>query len=187
MDLAGWVCNYRLSTKSVLLPTKTMMTSLPRSVLTSSIHRAVFRKDWRSAQIGNSSLSTWAKAVQADSTDQTKHTRDIVHHNRNRRVPNIAGYQASEALLPSCVPANAATKRYVVNIPTANAALVRLKLTKVVSAQSCLPNTWSLTESLCLWSPELAQWKLASIRGNLRTCPCLKGALPGRCCQICHT
>ena len=33
----------------VLLPTRTTMTSLPRSVRTSSIHRAVFRKDCRSA------------------------------------------------------------------------------------------------------------------------------------------
>ena len=37
-----------LSTRSVLLPTRTTMTSLPRSVRTSSIHRAVFRKDCRS-------------------------------------------------------------------------------------------------------------------------------------------
>lgn len=108
--LAERMCTYRLSTKSVLLPTNTMMTSLPLSVLTSSIHRAVFRKDWRSAQMGSSSTSTCAKAVQADSTDQTKHTRDIVYHNRNRGVPNIAGYQASEALLPSCVPAKCSNR-----------------------------------------------------------------------------
>ena len=37
-----------LSTRSVLFPTRKMMTSLPRSVRTSEIHRAVFRKDCRS-------------------------------------------------------------------------------------------------------------------------------------------
>jgi hypothetical protein len=36
---------YLLSTRSVLFPTSTTMTSLPRSVLTSSIHLVVFRKD----------------------------------------------------------------------------------------------------------------------------------------------
>ena len=40
---------YRLSTRSVLFPTSTMMTSLPRSVRTSSTQRAVLRKEVRSA------------------------------------------------------------------------------------------------------------------------------------------
>lgn len=40
-----------LSTRSVLLPTRTMMTSLPLSVRTSSIQRAVFTKDCRSVRI----------------------------------------------------------------------------------------------------------------------------------------
>ena len=39
----------RLSTRSVLLPTSTMMTSLPRSARTSSTHRWMLRKDWRPA------------------------------------------------------------------------------------------------------------------------------------------
>jgi hypothetical protein len=38
-----------LSTKSVLFPTSMMITSLPRSVRTSSTQRAMFRKDARSA------------------------------------------------------------------------------------------------------------------------------------------
>lgn len=38
-----------LSTRSVLLPTRKMITSLPLSVRTSWIHRAVLRKDCRSA------------------------------------------------------------------------------------------------------------------------------------------
>lgn len=41
--------SHRLSTKSVLFPTSTMMTSAPRSVLTSSIHLAVLWKLWRPA------------------------------------------------------------------------------------------------------------------------------------------
>lgn len=41
---------HRLSTRSVLLPTSTMITSLPRSFRTSSIHRSVFRNDCRSAE-----------------------------------------------------------------------------------------------------------------------------------------
>lgn len=36
---------YLFSTRSVLLPTSTMITSLPRSVRTSSIHFEVFKKD----------------------------------------------------------------------------------------------------------------------------------------------
>ena len=42
----------RLSTRSVLLPTSTMITSLPRSARTSSTHRWMLRKDWRSARQG---------------------------------------------------------------------------------------------------------------------------------------
>ena len=38
-----------MSTRSVLFPTSTMITSLPRSVRTSSTQRAVFRKEERSA------------------------------------------------------------------------------------------------------------------------------------------
>lgn len=38
---------YLLSTRSVLLPTRTIITSLPLSVRTSSIHFAVLRKDCR--------------------------------------------------------------------------------------------------------------------------------------------
>lgn len=38
---------YLLSTRSVLLPTRTIITSLPLSVRTSSIHLAVLRKDCR--------------------------------------------------------------------------------------------------------------------------------------------
>ena len=54
-----WVCSsnrlvrypqtHRLSTRSVLLPTSMMITSLPRSVRTSSTQRDVFRNDCRSA------------------------------------------------------------------------------------------------------------------------------------------
>lgn len=40
--------SYRLSDKSALLPTSTIMTSFPRSDRTSSIHFVVDKKDWRS-------------------------------------------------------------------------------------------------------------------------------------------
>lgn len=42
-------CTYLLSTRSVLLPTRTMITSPPRSVRTSSIHLEVFKNDCLSA------------------------------------------------------------------------------------------------------------------------------------------
>ena len=41
-------CTYLLSARSVLLPTSMMMTSLPLSVLTSSIHLEVCWKELRS-------------------------------------------------------------------------------------------------------------------------------------------
>jgi len=48
LDKSGY-WKHLLSTRSVLFPTRTMITSLPRSVLTSSIQRTVFRKDCLSA------------------------------------------------------------------------------------------------------------------------------------------
>ena len=41
----GWLAAYRLSDRSALLPTKTIITSFPLSDLTSSIHLDVERKD----------------------------------------------------------------------------------------------------------------------------------------------
>lgn len=32
-------------------------------------------------------------------------TCDVIHYNCDRRVPDVAGYKAAEALLPCCVPA----------------------------------------------------------------------------------
>ena len=49
LHLADTAGLHLLSTRSVLLPTRTTMTSLPRSVRTSSIHRAVLRKVCRPA------------------------------------------------------------------------------------------------------------------------------------------
>lgn len=45
------VVTSRLSLRSVLLPTSTMMTSFPRSALTSSIHFLVFWKDFASVRL----------------------------------------------------------------------------------------------------------------------------------------
>jgi hypothetical protein len=44
------VVTSRLSFRSVLFPTRTMITSLPRSARTSSIHFLVFWNDFASAQ-----------------------------------------------------------------------------------------------------------------------------------------
>lgn len=53
---------HRLSTRSVLLPTRKMITSLPRSVRTSWIHRTVLRNDWRSVWVGE--VGVWVHAAQ---------------------------------------------------------------------------------------------------------------------------
>lgn len=44
---------YLLSFKSVLLPTNTIITSVPLSALTSSIHFDVFKKEFRSTDVDN--------------------------------------------------------------------------------------------------------------------------------------
>ena len=49
LRVRAWAAAHLLSTRSVLLPTRTMMTSLPRSFRTSSIHRTVLRNDCLSA------------------------------------------------------------------------------------------------------------------------------------------
>jgi len=41
---------HRLSERSALFPTSTIMTSFPRSERTSSIHFVVDKKDWRSGE-----------------------------------------------------------------------------------------------------------------------------------------
>lgn len=52
--------SHRFSTRSVLLPTSMIMTSLPRSVLTSSIHLAVFKNEVLSANDVTRSVHTLA-------------------------------------------------------------------------------------------------------------------------------
>lgn len=89
------VCTYLLSLRSVLLPTSTMITSLPRSARTSSTHFDVFWNEARSIfpsrQFHASSLSLrlgpWPL------------TRNVVHHHRHRRVANVRRDQRSESFL----------------------------------------------------------------------------------------
>lgn len=89
----------RFSFKSVLLPTRTMITWSPRSARTSSIHRVVFTNESRSivCQLYFSSLSM---------TDGSRRrlTRNVVNNHRHGGVPDIARNQASESLLARRVP-----------------------------------------------------------------------------------
>ena len=55
------VVTSRLSFKSVLFPTRTMMTSLPRSARTSSIHFLVFWKDLASARARRGLVSSLSR------------------------------------------------------------------------------------------------------------------------------
>ena len=64
--------------RSVLLPTSTMITSVPRSPRTSSTHLRVF---WKGFERG-----------------------DVVYHHRHRGVANVRWDQASESFLPSGIP-----------------------------------------------------------------------------------
>lgn len=119
------------SDKSVLFPTNTMMTSLPRSARTSSIHLDVFRKDARSAMFvathpGTDHTHThkFPRAANQQKADHIREngepnksatpthilhraigrTRNIIHNNCNRRVSNVARNQRSEPLLAGCIP-----------------------------------------------------------------------------------
>jgi hypothetical protein len=56
---------HRLSFKSVLLPTSTMMTSLPRSARTSSTHLDVF---WNEARSGRGACISDARSAAASAS-----------------------------------------------------------------------------------------------------------------------
>lgn len=62
------------SDKSVLLPTNIMITSLPRSFLTSSIHLEVFKNDARSGQPW---YHQWAKKMRGRTTYLWYHTQPL--------------------------------------------------------------------------------------------------------------
>lgn len=113
-----------MSTRSVLFPTRTMITSLPRSVRTSSIHFDVFRKDWRPKTRQTSQLifhETKTLINQKFVIIQNKkhvtkrsasklmdyrnvHTCNIKHNDSNRGIPYVAGNETPESFLSSRIP-----------------------------------------------------------------------------------
>lgn len=89
--------SYRLSPKSVLLPTKTMMTSLPRSARTSSTHFAVFTNEERSkktqSQAQHQPEITWWGLKFLVMMDRQRRgtgcTCNIIDHHSHRGVTNV--------------------------------------------------------------------------------------------------
>jgi hypothetical protein len=76
--------SYRLSDKSALLPTNTIMTSFPRSDRTSSIHFVVDKKDWR---------SKWIEIWECGRREMSiLRTCDIEDDNSHGRISNVRGY-----------------------------------------------------------------------------------------------
>lgn len=74
------VVTSRLSFKSVLFPTSTMITSLPRSPRTSSTHFRVFWKDFASGKVRESRPRK-----------SYTHTRYIVYHHCHARISDVRG------------------------------------------------------------------------------------------------
>jgi hypothetical protein len=85
----------RLSLASVLFPTKTIITSFPRSFRTSSIHLEVFRKEARSSK------RTRELDIERGMGEQTC---DIIDDHSNRGVTDIRWNQGTKSFLSSCVP-----------------------------------------------------------------------------------
>lgn len=93
MHREPWSWNsHRLSDRSALFPTSTIITSFPLSDRTSSIHFVVDKKDARSKSDGKDPVSRNTIPI---------HTRNIKYHNRNGRVSNVRWNQRSESFLRS--------------------------------------------------------------------------------------
>lgn len=82
----------RLSDKSVLLPTNMMMTSLPRSVRTSSIHFDVWWNELASEKV-------WWNVRGMREEKMIEQTCNIVNDNSNSRVSDVWRNQRSKAFL----------------------------------------------------------------------------------------
>lgn len=79
----------RRSERSVLFPTKTIMTSLPRSLRTSSIHFEVFRNDARSVSKSLIKCSGNRNSKQRINCNNSVFTCYIIDYNSYRRVADI--------------------------------------------------------------------------------------------------
>lgn len=119
------------SSRSVLLPTNMMMTSLPLSVRTSSIHLQVCWNEFMSVEeihhlqpfycillctpkrqaiivhyssvCVSVSVSVCVRVVLLVVWVAVL-TCDVIHHHSDSRVPYVAGDEAPEALLTCCIP-----------------------------------------------------------------------------------
>jgi hypothetical protein len=94
---SSWPCasvTCRLSARSVLLPTRTMITSLPRSERTSSIQRRVCSNVLASV----SRVSCVLRRI------GRWRTCDVVDNHGNARVANVRRYERAEPLLTGRIP-----------------------------------------------------------------------------------
>lgn len=89
-----------MSLKSVLLPTSMMITSLPRSARTSSIHLKTAVNELRSAGIRERFEVMRARKM----SKREMRTGDVVNHDRDGRVADVAGNEGPEALLAGGIP-----------------------------------------------------------------------------------
>lgn len=103
LGLASLSLFYLLWTRSVLLPTRAMMTWLPLSARTSSIHLEVLINDCLSASL-QELLSTEDRTRQVSWSKS--YTCYVIDNDSNRRISDITWYQAFESLLSSRVPAH---------------------------------------------------------------------------------
>lgn len=99
----------RLSFRSVLLPTMTMITSLPRSARTSSTHLVVFMKEVRSAQgerrgRGRGGGKAGSAAISPQIHQCKRLTRDVVHDYCHAGIANVGRNERTESLLSRGVP-----------------------------------------------------------------------------------
>jgi hypothetical protein len=96
-----------LSDRSVLLPTSIIITSLPRSVLTSSIHFEVWWNEFASIQIQKYLITGIGLHINTIFTLEKAWlivTRNVEDDNGNRRVPNVRRNQTTKTLLTRSVP-----------------------------------------------------------------------------------
>lgn len=126
--------DHLLSARSVLFPTSMMMTSLPLSVRTSSIHFVVCWKEFTSKKVNRKSVVSFLGRLLKEcevnilendvnilfplnetntgntlSRFQLLHwhnqpTCDIVNYDCSSRVSDVTWNEASKSLLPRCVP-----------------------------------------------------------------------------------
>lgn len=93
---------HRFSSRSVLFPTSMMMTSLPLSVLTSSIHFEVCWNEFTSVD-GADTLTARHLRHPTPNHSSTL-TRDVIDHHSHRGVAYVARNETPETLLPGGVP-----------------------------------------------------------------------------------